>query len=49
MMNDERTENESVEQTDTEIPPKDSLEDLDVTTDEGAEVKGGIPPKIDPS
>ena len=42
MIGDERTENESVEQPDTEVPPKDTLEDLDVATDYGAEVKGGI-------
>ncbi len=53
MIDDERTTTESDEQTvtgekiDTDTPAKDALEDLDVTTDEGADVKGGVPRRID--
>jgi hypothetical protein len=43
MIDDERTVTEGDEQKDTVTLSKDTLEDLDVTTDDGAEVKGGIP------
>ena len=48
MIDDENTTTDNTEQTDDDAQPKDTLEDLDVTTDEGAEVKGGVPPKFNP-
>ena len=39
MIDDEHT----TEQTDDTAPAEDSLEDLDVTTESGADVKGGVP------
>ncbi len=52
MIDDERTTTGSDEQSvtgekiDTDALPKDTLEDLDVTTEDGAELKGGAPKTI---
>ena len=43
MIDDELKVTEGDEQKDAATLSKDTLEDLDVTIDDGAEVKGGIP------
>jgi hypothetical protein len=45
LIDDERKATEGDEQTDEDALPKDTLEDLDVTTDDGADVRGGLIPR----
>ena len=47
MIDDERAASQLEEQTDVATLPKDTLEDLDVTSGDGAEIKGGVPKSID--